>query len=133
MDNLFSVFLCWQSGVLCLGVYLITYVLRTLAEGARPWIKGAKFYNEAILPLAPIFIGALLGWLSHKFPWPVPLASSTWARVMYGGICGMASGWLFSRFRALLRPAPDAAAAPAADPLAAVIAPQDPPAPPAVK
>jgi hypothetical protein len=134
MDNdLFKVFINWNTGLLCLGVYLVTYVIRTVIEalwGDR--IKASKLWNklwnELFLPIGPIVAGALLGLLAKKFPLPTPIADSIMAKLMYGGVCGVLSGWLYARLRGLLKPAADPSAP---DPLmaAVVAAPAAPAAP----
>jgi hypothetical protein len=102
-DSIFEVFICWQTAVLCLGVFLITFAIRRPIEVGWTGAKKNKWWNEVALPLAPIVIGALLGALSKKFPWPTPVSGSGWARAMYGATCGLSCGWVYTRFRSIIK------------------------------
>lgn len=97
----FEIFANWQTVVFCLGVYLLTYTFRTIIENApatKPFSQG-WLWQTILLPIGPIGTGVALAFLSKKFPWPVPVADSISAKLMYGAICGMMSGWMFARIR----------------------------------
>lgn len=102
----FEIFANWQTVVFCLGVYLLTYFIRTCVEApAKHNPKMASLvaswvWQELWLPLGPIGTGLVLALLSKKFPWPMPLAESMSAKAMYGAICGLACGWMYARVRA---------------------------------
>ena len=107
---IFSLFLSWQTALLCLGIYLLTYVIRTVMEaiaksrGLDTQLRGSIVWNELVLPIGPIFNGALIAFFAKKFPWPEVVASSLSARMMYGAVAGVACGWFYARFRALVMP-----------------------------
>lgn len=98
--------------------------------------KGTTAYHlwtELFLPLGPYGTGMIIALFAKKFPWPMPVTDALSVKIMYGLVCGGASGWIYGRFRAFMNvkkasgnsdapPPPDA---PAAEPPAA-----DPPAPP---
>lgn len=102
----FEIFANWQTVVFCLGVYLLTYIIRTLVEAPAKQHPGMKkfvdswVWKDLFLPLGPIGTGMLFGILSKKFPWPVPIADSMSAKLFYGGCCGLACGWMYTRVRA---------------------------------
>jgi hypothetical protein len=106
-DKAFDAFVNWQTLVFCLGIYIVTFFLRTLVEVLFPTVKVKPVWTELFVPFGPIGTGILLAFADKKFPWPMPLAESTLAKVFYGGICGMASGWIYARFRAWLKVAAD--------------------------
>lgn len=103
IDSTFSSFFNVTTLVMCLGIYLFTYIIRTVVEAL--W-KGAKtniWWNELFLPLGAIVNGAILAFASKMFPFPIPgLGASKLGRAMYGAICGMASGFIFNRAKSLL-------------------------------
>jgi hypothetical protein len=97
----FAIFANWQTVVLCLGIYLITYFLRTIIEntpGTKTFSQG-WVWQTILLPLGPIATGVLIALFSKKFPWPMPIADAGLAREFYGGICGLGSGWMYARIR----------------------------------
>lgn len=98
--TIFDTFVNWQTLVFCLGIYLITLVIRTFLETFWQKAKENRFYRELFLPLGAIVNGAIIGAIAHKFPWPAPgLTSSLLARCMYGAICGLVSSWVYGRFK----------------------------------
>jgi hypothetical protein len=108
LDKGLEIFINWQTFVFCLGIYFATQIVRTLVEAFVPnvKVKGTKTYhawNEAFLPLGPFGTGMLIALLAKKFPWPMPIADAMSAKLMYGLICGGASGFMYGRFRAFIR------------------------------
>lgn len=97
----FAIFANWQTVVFCLGVYLITYFIRTIVENSPATKTFAQgwLWMTILLPLGPILTGVLIAFFSKKFPWPMPIADAGLAREFYGGICGMGSGWMYARVR----------------------------------
>jgi len=105
LDKGFEVFVNWQTALFCLGIYFATYIVRTVVQALIPKVKvkGAMPYhlwNELFLPLGPYGTGILIALVAKKFPWPMPIADVWSAKVMYGLVCGGASGWFYGRFRA---------------------------------
>lgn len=123
-SDLFKVFVNWNTALLCLGIYLLTHVIRTVVETLWKGAKANRFWKEIFLPLGPIGNGAMLGLLAKKFPLPMPIADSIMAKMMYGAACGIACGWVFSRFRSWFNAAEAEKAAKASAPAAE--APADP-------
>ncbi len=108
-DKAFDTLVNWQTLLFCLGIYVITYVLRTVTEALWKRFRGGKkltdsnLWNELFLPLGPIFVGWVLAFLGKKFPWPVAIAGTATGKLLYGGLCGIASGWIYARLRAWLK------------------------------
>lgn len=103
-DKMFEVFASWQTLFVCMAVFLVVFAIRRVLETAfGDNIKNNKWWYEVALPLMPIVIGASLGLLAQSFPWPMVVGDNGWARVMYGAICGLSSGWVYSRFRSIMK------------------------------
>ncbi len=103
LDKMFEVFASWQTMFLCLSVFLLVFGIRRIVETAAPVVKTNKWWNEVSLPLLPLIVGMVMGLLAKSFPWPVVIGTSLWARGMYGAICGLASGWVYTRFRSIMK------------------------------
>ncbi len=101
-DSVFSVFLNWQTIVLCLSIYIITYIIRTIVENISDKIKNSRYWTEIFLPLIPIVSGAIVGLIPVMFPWPLNIGDFVFAKAMYGAICGLFSGWVYNRIKAWL-------------------------------
>ncbi len=107
LDGLFDTFANTQTIIFCLGVGLIIYMVRTLLEYQWPSLKTNRWWREIALPFSPILLGIALTLLAKNFPFPAMVQqgvahSSLYSKFTYGGICGVASGWVFSRFRSWL-------------------------------
>lgn len=102
-DEAFAVFVNWQTMMFCLGIYIVTYFIRVAVEYAWKGAKNAPVWNELLLPLGPIGTGVLIALISRKFPWPMPIANTLLGKFFYGMICGVASGWVYARFRTWLK------------------------------
>ncbi len=101
--------LFWPSVLLCLGIYVIMYVIRTIFESSWPALKTTFLWRELALPIGPILVGALFALLASKYPWPTLVVGSLSAKILYGSVCGICSGWIYGRFRAYLKALADKA------------------------
>lgn len=149
LDKIFTAFVNPQTVIVCLAIYLLTYVIRKVVEGAWKGAKENRLWREVWLPIGPIANGALVGLLAKTFVWPAVVGTSLSGRVMYGAICGVFSALIYNRIRSWIQSAPPkkgAAAGPektnppsdppsdpplpgASDPPPAEDPPADPPAP----
>jgi len=138
LDKGFEIFLNWQTALFCLGIYFITYVVRLFVEALVPGVKvkgttSHRLWTELFLPLGPYGTGMIIALFAKKFPWPMPVTDAMSVKIMYGLVCGGASGWFYGRFRAFMKitaenklgpapapaelpPAPEAGAVPDAAP-----------------
>jgi len=126
LDKGFEIFLNWQTALFCLGIYFITYVVRLFVEALVPGakVKGTtshRLWTELFLPLGPYGTGMIIALFAKKFPWPMPVTDVLSVKIMYGLVCGGASGWIYGRFRGFMKTGADAklGAAPAAPELPA--------------
>lgn len=100
LDSTLDVFINWQTIILCLSIYLISFIIKTVIETIIPTALTNKYYKAIFVTLSPIFYGVFLGYFAHMFPWPIAsITDSAIARCLYGAVCGMSSGWVYSAVR----------------------------------
>lgn len=95
------------SGVLifvmyCLGVFALSLGVRRVVEVAYPKAKVSLWWTDVILPGVPILLGALIGLVAKKFPFPAPIAVLS-GRLLYGVVAGFLSGWVYRMVRGALK------------------------------
>lgn len=100
MDSVVDLFFNLPTLIMCLGIYLITYLIRTIIETYWENSKDNKFWNHIFLPLGAICNGMIIGYFAKLFPWPMAIGASATGRVMFGGIAGMMSGFVYNRVKA---------------------------------
>ncbi len=91
-----------QALLLCLGIFMLTYGIRKVVETAWAGAKTNKWWTEVFLPMGPVGTGVILAFVAKSYAWP-DLVQDPWSRAFYGGACGMASGWVYNRFRSILK------------------------------
>lgn len=99
LDKGLEVFANWQTLMLGLSIYVMSFGTRRVVETGWVGAKKNKWWTEVLLPMTPIGCGVLLAFIAQQFPWPLPVNGSFSARAMYGVFCGMSCGWLYSRVR----------------------------------
>ncbi len=102
LDSAFQVFASWQTVLFCLGISIITHVIRTVVEAAWKGAKANDIWNEAGVRLGPIGTGMVLVFVSKTFPWPTEIVGSKLGMVFYGSACGVASAYVYAAFRGWL-------------------------------
>ena len=102
LDKGFAVFFSSQTILFCLGVFMVTFAIRRVVETGWVGAKTNKWWTEVFLPLGPIATGVILAFAAKTYTWP-DVIKDPWSRAFYGGACGMASGWVYTRFRAILK------------------------------
>lgn len=101
MGSFTEVFLSTQTIFLCLGVYMLTFVIRRIVESTQPKVKSNRYWREIFVPIAPIANGIILGLVSTLAS-PDVVGESVFGRVLYGATCGLFSGWAYGRVRSFL-------------------------------
>ena len=105
MDKIFDTLLTWQFLMFCLGVAAITSVIRNttdyLFNNNSKLRKFKPAWEELLLPVIPILLGSLIGWLAVKYPYPGDIDSSS-GRVFFGMVAGLFSGLVYRLLKSLL-------------------------------
>lgn len=97
--NLIAVLLTWQFALMSLGVVVLTTIVRTIVEYARPQWRAVRLYQDLALPLLPLVTGAALALCLATFPYPAGLTS--WAdRMLFGAVAGLCSGFAYRCLKA---------------------------------
>ena len=110
-DKGLEIFATWQTLMLGIGIYVLSFALRRVVETGWEKVKKNKWWNEVALPFTPIAIGILLALFAKKFPWPVPVKDSYSAKILYGLVCGVCCGWFYGRIRSFITAGQDEKAA----------------------
>lgn len=97
-----SILLSWQLALVCLIIYVLTFVFRKVMEGYFPSLKENVKWREIYLGIMPMLFGVVFGLVSFPFPWPVELASM-FNRTMTSMVCGMFSGWVYARAKGIVK------------------------------
>lgn len=105
MDPILQILLNWQFVTFGLAISAIIFVVRKVLEYLMETFtnleKENKLWNDLILPILPVFLGALGGWLITGFPYPTGV-SDVGSRVIWGLGAGLLSGLMYRVFKALL-------------------------------
>jgi uncharacterized protein (UPF0305 family) len=91
--DLLSAFLTPVFALFSLFVAGVIIVLRKILEYYKP-IKDNRWYNEVFLPIFPIILGGVLGYIFIGFPFPDGLITKS-ARVVFGAVAGEFSSLVF--------------------------------------
>jgi hypothetical protein len=99
MDSVLQALLSVQFVIFCLGLAAITFVVRRAVEFFldKPWVPASKashIWRGLVLPVMPVILGALFGFVASKYPYPEGL-DTTSGRVMFGLVAGLLSGLIY--------------------------------------
>lgn len=103
MDDVIQMFFSAQTVLLCLGVYMVTFVVRRVCETVWPKIKFNRYWREIFVPIGPIVNGGLLALVMKTWVFPDVVGESVSGRVVYGAVCGLFSAFMYNRIRAWLK------------------------------
>lgn len=106
LDKIAETFVNPQTILICLAIYLMTFVIRKIVEGAWKGASENRLWREVWLPIGPIVNGALIGLFAKTFVWPEFIGTSAAGRIMYGAICGVFSALIYGRIRSWVQSAP---------------------------
>lgn len=107
MEQIFQNLFTWQLILFCLGIAAITYVIRYIVEYILdkpqvPASKQSKIWRDLFLPIIPVIIGALVGYLISSYPYPEGISSGG-ARVMFGLVAGLFSELVYRVVKGLFK------------------------------
>lgn len=95
MDNALNALLSWQFILFCLGLTGLTYILRTIVDYcfslANKIAKDNHLWSNLVLPLLPVFLGAITAFIAKAYPYPLDISSAS-GRIFFGLCAGLLSG-----------------------------------------
>lgn len=95
-----SALLSYQFILLCLAISAIVFVFRTIVDYLlKATNKTSTLWEDAVLPISPILLGGLVGWLMTSFPYPDNLTSKD-SRIIFGLVAGSLSGLVYRMIKA---------------------------------
>lgn len=100
MDPILQTLLSWQFIIFGMAVAAIVFVIRKVVEYFLP-SKDTKLWNDLLLPIIPVFLGVVLGWVFKTFPYPDGL-TTTGDRIVFGLVAGLLSTLMYRVMRSLL-------------------------------
>ena len=108
MDPILTMLITWQFVVFGLAIAALIFVIRKLAEFLLlDWFKVSqkskilKLWNDLMLPILPVLVGGLCGFLFKTYPYPNQL-SSNGGRIIFVLVAGLMSGLLYRVIKSLL-------------------------------
>jgi hypothetical protein len=102
MDQLLMTLLSWQFLLFCLGLAAVTEVIRRFVEYFEKDVKDLKLWHDLILPISPVFLGALFAGFISMYPYPEGITSAG-ARVIFGLVSGLLSGFIYRALKAFIK------------------------------
>jgi hypothetical protein len=125
INSLAGVIFNVQTIYFCLAIYVVTYLIRRITEGTwgiivqrevRKVSIPNRIWTEIVVPILPILVGGGLSFAAKTFVWPDFSMKTKLARVLYGGICGLFSAFIYNRIRGWLKSKTDITVGDAAEP-----------------
>jgi hypothetical protein len=106
MDPILQVLFSWQFVLFSLAVATVVYVFRVIIEYIiSSWFKidpkKPQWWNDLILPIAPVVTGVLGGMFFKSFPYPNGLTTQG-DRIVFGLVAGLLSTLVYRVFKSLL-------------------------------
>ena len=101
MDQALSQFFTWQFLMACLGIYAITFVVRTVVDYYVETEKTMKFWQNLVLPIMPIIFGGVGAWLLKGFPYPDGLVLLA-GKITWAGVAGLLSSAVYRLINAMI-------------------------------
>lgn len=108
MDTGLEALLSWQFLLFCLGIAAITFVIRKIFEFAvldnpkMPGNKASRLWTELLLPVGPVFTGAIIAFFAKQYPYPSGIVSAS-GRILFGLVAGLLSGLIYRVIRGMLK------------------------------
>jgi hypothetical protein len=70
MDQAIYQFICWQFIFACVAIGVITSSCRNFINYFIKKTETLKFFEDVFLPVMPVVIGAVAGYIIKGFPYP---------------------------------------------------------------
>lgn len=108
MDPILQMLLSWQFIVFGLAIAALVFVIRQLIDySLERWVKlrqkekKLKLWTNLVLPILPVLLGGICGFLVKTYPYPQELTTPG-GRVVFGLVAGLMSGLLYRVIKSLL-------------------------------
>lgn len=105
MDGILQLLFSWQFIFFALAVAAVMYVIRLFVEYflnlSKVDIKKSKLWNDLIMPILPVLIGAFGSVFLKAFPYPDGLTTKG-DRIVFGLVAGLLSTVIYRVVKALL-------------------------------
>jgi hypothetical protein len=102
MDSALNSLLSWQFILFSLGVFVATWVIRTIVEYFIPKAANNNFWESLCLPLFPVIFGTLMAYFATKYAYPDGLTSLS-GRLLFGSVAGLFSSSIYKITKGMLK------------------------------
>lgn len=102
MDSALNSLLSWQFIMFSLGVFVVTWIIRSVVEYFVPKAVNSKFWESLCLPIMPVVVGATIAYFATKYAYPNGLTSLS-DRLLFGSVAGLLSSSLYKVIKAALK------------------------------
>jgi hypothetical protein len=105
MDPILQTLFSWQFVLFGMSVAAVMFVIRKIVEylisTRTDLAKNSKLWNDLILPILPVVLGAVGALTIKQYPYPYGLTTNA-SRFIFGLVAGLLSTLLYRVFKALL-------------------------------
>lgn len=93
-DSGISLLLSWQFLIFSISIFGIVFIIRTILQYFFTNIASKKWYRQLFLPILPLTLGAVIGYVAkaYPYPWAQPNFSG---RVLFGFAAGLLSSFVY--------------------------------------
>lgn len=103
MPTNFEKMINWQIILFCFGIYIMTFILRRIVEGAFKRVTAWNWW-DVLLHVFPPFLGVVVALAFTKYPYPDVIVAAGWqGRLFYGLGTGFFSGWGYKLFKGVVQ------------------------------
>lgn len=102
MDTALQAIFSWNFLLFSLTIFTIIWIIRSILEYFAPKLTTNMLWSNLILPIAPVFVGAITAYEATQYPFPDGLTSIS-ARLMFGTVSGMFSGLVYQVAKGMLK------------------------------
>lgn len=96
MENALTALMSWQFIMFCLMLQALTFIVRKIVDYKMLTDpnKDYKFWNDLILPILPIILGCVIGFLAKRYPFPEHFSLPS-TRIFFGLVAGLLSSMIY--------------------------------------
>jgi hypothetical protein len=102
MDNALNALFSYQFVLFSLGIFAITWVIRSIVEYVAPKAVNNRFWESLCLPILPVVMGSIMAYMATKYAYPAGLTSLS-GRLLFGSVSGMFSSSVYKIAKGMLK------------------------------